>query len=154
MTTRKTLAELRAEKPKFAPEQRAELLARSDAEIESAALDDPDNLPLSDDDLARMASARAVRQTREATGMSQSRFAEQYRINPARLRDWEQGRFEPDSAALAYLQVIREARNAVNRVLGVEDVVRAAKPRASKSAAAQDVSKKVRMKLKQKRDGG
>jgi len=36
--------------------------------------------------------------------LSQEAFAERYHINVARLRDWEQGRSKPDSAARGYLE--------------------------------------------------
>jgi putative transcriptional regulator len=58
-----------------------------------------------------------VKRARRATGLSQSAFAERFRINPARLRDWEQGRTVPDSAALAYLAVIEREQKVVERVL-------------------------------------
>jgi putative transcriptional regulator len=44
-------------------------------------------------------------------------FAARYRINVARLRDWEHGRSVPDSVALAYLQVIAREPEAVDRAL-------------------------------------
>ena len=65
-----------------------------------------------------MGAARLARAARHATGLSQSKFAETYRINVARLRDLEQGRFQqPDSALVAYLTVIRAEPEAVQRAL-------------------------------------
>ena len=66
---------------------------------------------------ARAVAARDVRRARERTGLSQAKFAARYRINPARLRDWEQGRTLPDSVALAYLRVIDREPEAVERAL-------------------------------------
>jgi putative transcriptional regulator len=91
--------------------------AMSDAEITSAALSDADNPPLSDDELARAAMARKVRDVRAHSGLSQARFAQEYRINVARLRDLEQGRTKADSAMLAYLTVIEKAPEVVRRAL-------------------------------------
>ena len=49
--------------------------------------------------------------------MSQQEFARVYRIPLATLKNWEQGRRQPDAPAAAYLQVIakrpREAREAL-----------------------------------------
>ncbi len=103
--------------PKISLEERSRLEALTDAEIVAAALSDPDNPPLTEAELARMVEARIVRQVRIGTGLSQSRFAEAYRINLGRLRDLEQGRTKPDSALLAYLAVIRREPEAVRRAL-------------------------------------
>jgi len=59
-----------------------------------------------------------VRAIREDLHMSQSEFAEAYRIPLATLQGWEQGRRAPDATASAYLNVIarlpREARAALH----------------------------------------
>jgi len=47
-----------------------------------------------------------VRALREHLRMSQSEFAEAYRIPLATLKGWEQGRRAPDATASAYLNVI------------------------------------------------
>ena len=54
---------------------------------------------------------------REKTGLSQSKFAEQYGFNPRTLQDWEQGRVKPDSAVRAYLTVISRDPGAVEKAL-------------------------------------
>jgi putative transcriptional regulator len=58
-----------------------------------------------------------VRAIRRQLRMSQQEFARVYRIPPATLKNWEQGRRQPDAPAAAYLQVIakrpREAREAL-----------------------------------------
>lgn len=104
--------------PMLDSSQAARLDAMTDAELTAQAADDPDNPPLTDDELARIASARRVRAIRAQTGLSQQRFAETYRINLARLRDLEQGRSRADSALLAYLTVIEGEPEAVLRALG------------------------------------
>lgn len=58
-----------------------------------------------------------VRRIRKSLGLSQEKFAERYRFGVARLRDWEQGRSTPDSAARAYLRVIEKEHEAVDRAL-------------------------------------
>ena len=104
--------------PKLDSNQAARLDAMTDSELTAQAADDPDNPPLTDDELARIASARRVRAIRAQTGLSQQRFAATYRINLARLRDLEQGRSRADSALLAYLTVIEGEPEAVRRALG------------------------------------
>jgi putative transcriptional regulator len=58
-----------------------------------------------------------VRAIRRQLRMSQQEFARVYRIPLPTLKNWEQGRRQPDAPAAAYLQVIakrpREAREAL-----------------------------------------
>ena len=114
---RKTLADLRADPPQLTPAQRAAHEARAPEDVDAAAAADPVAPEWSDADLERAAFARDVRLAREATGLSQAAFAERYRIVLSRLRDWEQGRFRPDTVAVAYLKVIRHDAAAVDRAL-------------------------------------
>jgi putative transcriptional regulator len=58
-----------------------------------------------------------VRGIRKGLGLSQEQFSARYGFGLARLRDWEQGRSSPDSAARAYLIVIQREREAVDRAL-------------------------------------
>jgi putative transcriptional regulator len=97
--------------------QRARLDAMTNEEIERNAVGDPDNPPTTERELALAKAARQVKRARAATGLSQAEFAKRFRINPARLRDWEQGRFAPDSAATAYLRVIEINPRAVEEAL-------------------------------------
>jgi putative transcriptional regulator len=83
---------------------------------------DPDNPPMTDDELARRRPANPMRRARLSTGLTQAEFATRYRINLARLRDIEQGRSTPDTALLAYLQVIEREPEAVARALAVDRV--------------------------------
>ncbi len=91
--------------------------AMTPEEIQQNALDDPENPPWTDEELDRGRTGRFVRQTREATGLSQEKFAQKFHVNVARLRDWEQGRHLPDSLALAYLRVIRKNAKVVEEAL-------------------------------------
>jgi putative transcriptional regulator len=104
--------------PALTEAERARLDAMTDAEITAAALADPDNPPLTADELARIEAASVVRRVRARTGLSQQRFAARYHINVGRLRDLEQGRTKADSALLAYLAVIDREPEAVGRALG------------------------------------
>jgi putative transcriptional regulator len=103
--------------PKMSKAARAKLDAMTDGQITAAAESDPDNPPLTDEELERVRLARRVQAVRARTGLSQRQFAEKYRINVGRLRDLEQGRTQPDSAMLAYLTVIAREPEAVGRAL-------------------------------------
>ena len=85
--------------------------AMTEAERHAAALADPDAQPLTPKRLARMKRTPQVRVIRRALGLSQEDFAARFQIPLGTLRDWEQGRKDPDAAARAYLVVI--ARNPV-----------------------------------------
>jgi putative transcriptional regulator len=93
--------------------------ALTDAQILAAARSDPDAKPLTDADLKRMKRAPQAKVIRQAQKMSQEQFAETYGIPIGTLRDWEQGRAEPDQAARAYLKVIACNPRAVREALRV-----------------------------------
>jgi putative transcriptional regulator len=50
--------------------------------------------------------------------LTQEEFAVRYHIPLGTLRDWEQGRCEPDQPARAYLTVIAHDPEGVKRALG------------------------------------
>jgi len=91
--------------------------AMTEAERHQAALDDPDARPLTEEDLTRMKRTPQVKIIRRALGLSQEDFAARYHIPIGTLRDWEQGRVEPDQAARAYLTVIARAPETVRDAL-------------------------------------
>ena len=91
---------------KFTPEELARLDAMTDKEITSAAESDPDNPPLTEEEGARGLFARDVRLAREKTGLSQEPFAAALGLPVATLRNWEQGRFNPDPAARALMRIV------------------------------------------------
>lgn len=93
------------------------LRAMSDAEAEAVALADKDNPPLSTD-RPGLAPVARVKVIRRALHLTQEEFSVRYRIPLGTLRDWEQGRTEPDQAAQAYLQVIAKEPETVSRALG------------------------------------
>jgi putative transcriptional regulator len=107
-----------ANPPKVSEEELARLHAMTTEEIERNALDDPDNPPWTDEEFERAFFARDVRMAREKLRLTQEEFAARFHIGLARLRDWEQGRYKPDSAARAYLKVIAVEPDAVLRALG------------------------------------
>jgi putative transcriptional regulator len=89
----------------------------TDTAITAAAEADNDNSPLTEAELSKLRTARAVRRARRHSGLSQTAFARAYRINLGRLRDLEQGRTQADSALLAYLTVIEKDPESVRRAL-------------------------------------
>ena len=91
--------------------------ALTDEEVIARAMTDPDNKPLTDADLARMKRRPRAYIVRRALRMTQEEFAEAYRIPVGTLRDWEQGRTEPDQANRAYLKVIAVDPEFVRRAL-------------------------------------
>jgi putative transcriptional regulator len=91
--------------------------AMTQAEKHAAALSDPDNRPLTEEDMKRMKRTPRAKIIRRALGLSQEDFTARYHIPIGTLRDWEQGRVEPDQAARAYLTVIARAPEAVRRAL-------------------------------------
>jgi putative transcriptional regulator len=58
-----------------------------------------------------------VQAIREKLGMSQAEFADAYGFSIATVRNWEQHRREPDSAAKVLLAVIERAPDAVRQAL-------------------------------------
>jgi putative transcriptional regulator len=57
---------------------------------------------------------------RRALGLSQEDFAAKFQLPIGTLRDWEQGRKQPDTAARAYLKVIAREPDAVARALAAD----------------------------------
>ena len=102
-----------AERPIASPSLRA----MTEAEIEAAAASDPDTRPMTPEQLR---SARRVPRTktlRRALALTQEEFASRYHIPVGTLRDWEQGRSEPDQPARAYLTVIARDPEGVRKAL-------------------------------------
>jgi putative transcriptional regulator len=81
----------------------ARIDAQTDEDIERNVANDPDAPPILTDAETVAGVAKWVRQR---LGLSQVEFAARYHIPVGTLRDWEQGRVQPDSAALSYLRVI------------------------------------------------
>jgi putative transcriptional regulator len=89
----------------------------TDEEIEDAARSDPDAQPMTDEELARLFRPHGLRELRNRLGLSQTEFAERFRIELRTLRDWEQARRTPDDIARTYLRVIERAPEAVAAAL-------------------------------------
>jgi putative transcriptional regulator len=91
--------------------------ALTEEEAHAAALADPDAQPLTQESLAGMKRVPRTRTLRRALGLTEEEFAARYHIPLGTLRDWEQGRSEPDQPARAYLRVIAHDPDGVRRAL-------------------------------------
>jgi putative transcriptional regulator len=89
----------------------------TDGAIEQAARADRDAQPLTETDIKRMRRTPQARIIRRALDLTQEEFAARYRIPIGTLRDWEQGRAEPDQPTRAYLTLIARDPDHVNRIL-------------------------------------
>ena len=78
---------------------------------------DPDARPMTEEEWAAAPRVPQVRIIRRALKLSQEEFAARYHIPIGTLRDWEQGRKEPDAAAKAYLRVIAKEPETVRKAL-------------------------------------
>jgi putative transcriptional regulator len=89
----------------------------TEAEIEAAAEADPDARPMTPEQLQTARRVPRVRTLRRALGLTQEEFAARFHIPIDTLRDWEQGRTEPDEPTRAYLKVIACDPEGVARAL-------------------------------------
>jgi putative transcriptional regulator len=80
--------------------------AMTDQEAEANALADPDNPPMTQEQLRAAHRMPQVKVIRRAFRLTQEEFSARYHIPLGTLRDWEQGRSMPDQTARAYLKVI------------------------------------------------
>ena len=85
--------------------------------IEQAAVSDKDAKPLRATDFKRMRRTPQAKIIRRALDLTQEEFAARYHLPLGTLRDWEQGRSEPDQPARAYLTLIARDPEHVNRIL-------------------------------------
>jgi len=96
----------------------ARLRAMTDAEVTSAAMRDPDARPMTPEQLRTARRVPRTKTLRRALALTQEEFAARYHIPLGTLRDWEQGRSEPDQPARAYLTAIAHDPEGVKRAFG------------------------------------
>lgn len=89
----------------------------TDEDIEAAAKSDPDNPPLTRTQFAKLKRVPLIRRVRRSLGISQETFAKRFGIPLGTLRDWEQGRTEPDAASRSFIKVIERDPKAVEKAL-------------------------------------
>lgn len=91
--------------------------AMTEEEIEANAASDPDNPPITAAELERLKPIPNPRSIRRHLRLTQEQFSRQFHLPLGTIRDWEQGKKEPDSAAKVLLRVIEEEPEAVIRAL-------------------------------------
>ncbi len=89
-----------------------------------------------------------VRAIRERTGLSQAKFSASFGFAIGALRNWEQGRRQPDVAARAFLMVIEHEPEAVRRALTAEPTERPARLVRAKGKSVVAKPKKDKPKTK------
>ena len=85
--------------------------------VEKAARADRDAQPLTQADVKRMKRTPQAKIIRRALELTQEEFSARYHIPLGTLRDWEQGRAEPDQPTRAYLTIIASDPDRVRRML-------------------------------------
>ena len=93
------------------------LLPMTDEQIEAAALSDPDAQPITPENEGELRRRPRTKTLRRALGLTQEEFAARYQIPIGMIRDWEQGRAEPDQPTRAYLRVIANDPEGTSRAL-------------------------------------
>ena len=89
----------------------------SEEQVRAAAAADPDARPMTAEELRAARRVPRVKTLRRALGFTQEEFAARYQIPLGTLRDWEQGRSEPDRPTRAYLKIIARDPECVHRLL-------------------------------------
>jgi putative transcriptional regulator len=89
----------------------------TEEEVLAAALSDPDTIPMTEEQIKTARRVPRVKTMRRALQLTQEEFSARYLIPLGTLRDWEQGRSEPDQTARAYLMAIAAAPEAVHQAL-------------------------------------
>ena len=89
----------------------------TETEIAVAAAADPDARPMTTEQMKAAQPVPRIKTLRRALALTQEEFATRYHIPIGTLRDWEQGRSEPDQPARAYLTVIARDPDGVRRAL-------------------------------------
>jgi putative transcriptional regulator len=91
--------------------------ALTEEEVTAAALSDPDNPPLTDEELAEMRPVPIPPKIREELGMTPLEFAEAFDLPLDAVLTWEAYGTVIDLTAIAYLRVIEQDPEAVRAAL-------------------------------------
>lgn len=89
----------------------------TDEEVIAAALSDPDNPPMTEEELKRLRPVAKSKRIRWKLGLSRADFASRFRIPLDLVTAWERYQSEPDAVANAYLDVIAADPDAAWRAL-------------------------------------
>jgi putative transcriptional regulator len=93
------------------------LAPMTDEEVHVAAMNDPDARPMTDEEWKAARKVPRTKTLRRALGLTQEEFSARFYIPLGTLRDWEQGKSEPDQSTRAYLRAIAGDAAAVQRAL-------------------------------------
>ena len=107
---RRTMADIRRLRPRI---DRAKIAATTEADIRRQIRKNRQE----DADAARFAPVVPPQWLREHLGMTQVQFAAALRIPLATLRNWEQGRVQPDPAARSLLAIVANNPSAALKAL-------------------------------------
>jgi putative transcriptional regulator len=119
MNSKSTSANKRGKRDKYGmtAEDWRRLDALTDEEIIAAALKDPDNPPLTDEQLAQFRRPALSMKVRLKLRMGRETFSAAYGIPMDTLKAWERHEVEPTAVEVAYLRLIeREPEMAKVRV--------------------------------------
>lgn len=105
--------------------------ALTDEENLANALSDPDAVILTPERRARLRPAVETRRVRQDLQLTQDAFATRFGIPLGTLRDWEQGRWQPDATARTLLQVISREPDLVAEVVAEDRARRATRRQAT-----------------------
>lgn len=95
----------------------ARLEAMADDEVRAAALSDPDALPSTPEQLAKIRRVSRVKVWRQRLGLTRAEFARTFHLPIATVRDWEQHRSVPDAPARALLLAIERDPETMQKLL-------------------------------------
>jgi putative transcriptional regulator len=90
------------------------LAPMTEEEVSAAAARDPDARPMSEEEFGHARRVPHIKTLRRALALTQEEFAARYHIPLGTLRDWDQGRSEPDQprARLSHRHRARPRRRA------------------------------------------
>lgn len=94
----------------------------TEADIQAAAAADHDARPMTAEELLKAKRVPRVKTLRRALGLTQEEFSARYHIPIGTLRDWEQGRSEPDQPTRSYLKLIALDPELVHRMLNAVSI--------------------------------
>ena len=89
----------------------------TEQEISEAASSDPDAIPMTGEQMQNARRVPRIKTMRRALQLTQEEFSARYLIPIGTLRDWEQGRSEPDQTARAYLMAIAAVPEVIEQAL-------------------------------------
>ena len=93
---------------------RAKIAATTEADITRHMIEDGEDLAAPDGAAVTVPPLAALR---SRVGLSQAKFAKALRIPAATLRNWEQGRTQPDPVALSFFALVNDDPQRAFRIL-------------------------------------